>query len=144
MDLAGSFKMRIPGLSDDEFKKIDKEAGLGTQVDHDADVITVTGSSYNMLPSSIVSPEMKQTAYILSSITNRSTFQKLKHGEKLKDNDLEFPMFDAQGNKGTLTVEIHKNSDGFPLYKIVDEKNKVRLQDKEAFTVVKALQTLVK
>lgn len=144
LDLAGGYKMRVPGLGDNEFKKIVKEAGLGMQVDRDGDVITVKGSTYNLLPSSIISPEMKQTAYILSTIPNRKAFQALGHGEKLKDGDLDFPMFDATGTKGKLTVEIHKGADGMPLFRIVDEKKAVRLEERDAFSIVKALQTITR
>lgn len=144
-DFSGNYKVRIPGLGDD-FKKL-QGIGLGMEVTQDnpddKDLVTVKGSTYNMLSNSLISPEMKQTAYILSSIPRNVGFQRIGFGERLKSADLDFPMFDANGVKGSLTIQVYKDSDGQPLYRIKDEKGATRIEQKDPFSVVKALQNLV-
>ena len=153
LNFEGGFKVRVPGLTDDEFARAQ---GLGygkefvTRDPSDPDLLTIKSSNYNVLPSAQMNPGAKRTAYILSTIMKGADFAKAKPGEVIKSAEVEFPMIDPDGNQRKLKVQPRKDVDGSATYTIIstmdskgNPENRILSSNmKDPFAVMKYLQNI--
>jgi hypothetical protein len=143
LDFQGGFKVRIPGLKPGEFEDAQKMGYGPDNIQHDPndkDLLIVKGTSYYALPSAMMDQGSKNTAYVLSMISKGPKFNQAGYGQKIPDSDIEVPIMARSGDQQKIKVQIYKDLDGAPLYKIYDGDGALRTQLKEPFAVMKYIQ----
>ena len=120
-DFSGGVKVSVPGVKKGKdsggiLEKI-RSAGIGTTAEAtDDNIITIKGTTHNLIQQAIQNPILGQAAYQLSSIGETAAFAQTQPGSKVPNSDIKIPVM-IRGKQEIMTVETYKN-DNSPEYRV--------------------------
>jgi hypothetical protein len=121
-DFAGGVRVSIPGAKPGSDFGLDviRKAGVGTSVEATGDnIVTIRGTTYNLVPQAINNPVLGQAAFQLASVEQTQAFAQTQPGAKVPNTDIKIPVM-IRGKQETMTIETYKN-DTRPEYRVYVE-----------------------
>lgn len=112
-DFSGGVKVNIPGIKKGDEKMLDliRNAGIGTSVEATGDnIITIKGTTHNVIQQAIQNPILKEAAFQLASIGETAAFARTEQGASVADSDIKIPIF-HMGQQKEMTIKTYKNGD---------------------------------
>lgn len=123
-DFSGGVRVSIPGVKKgkdvhDLLEKL-RSAGVGTSAEATEDnVVTIKGTTYNVIQQAIQNPILAQAAYQLSTVGETRAFAETQPGAKVANSDIYIPVM-VRGKQERLTIETYRN-DSRPEYRVFIE-----------------------
>jgi hypothetical protein len=118
-DFSGGVRVSVPGVKKGGTDYLDvlRNAGVGTSVEATGDnIITIKGTTYNVIQQAINNPVLGQAAYQLSTIGETTAFAQTQPGAKVPNSDITVPVM-VRGKQERMTIETYKN-DTRPEYRV--------------------------
>lgn len=112
-DFSGGVKVSIPGIKKGDEGMLDliRNAGIGTSVEATGDnVVTIKGTTHNVIQQAIQNPILKEAAFQLASIGETAAFARTEEGASVADSDIKVPIF-HMGQQKEMTIKTYKNGD---------------------------------